>query len=452
MLHLGGHPGAGTELRNIREALGPDNQRKIAAVIGPEAADSYIGALQQEEHMHFAPNRLTKGSDTGQNLAYQRLLQPPGTPGLWSRAVDVAGWATHPKAKAAEAAREAIARGEEARAGREAQRWQQIRADLGRLLTTQGPERDAIKREIVRRIQENPQRARGGRVDARGLPMTTRKQSAYAPDRGKPDHHCGPDKQWPHGFCAKFRGPHACAEVAGFIARKGGCDWFQPADHGEREERASGGRVDDERQERKFGGAAPGPAPAEPPAFGKYKNYHDFMSEMGAQSGAMAQSSMRSPAPVPVRPSIPISPETQTASQFLHVQNPHAPTQRADGGAVSDKRHVRVHGLDIIVEHDKGSTSRGVTIPFGYGYTRNAAGERVDAMLGPHLKSDKIFVVAQQGMGPGAMIGFGSAAQARSHYLRAFPDGGGKKKLRGIAEMSVEQFRKWLTKPAAKAA
>lgn len=101
-------------------------------------------------------------------------------------------------------------------------------------------------------------RKRGGRVG--DLPLITRKQSNYAPDRGKPDHHCGPDKQWSTGFCAKFRGPHKCTAVAGFIATKGGCDWWQSAD---RQDRADGGATFDERfggdlESRLASGAPPG--------------------------------------------------------------------------------------------------------------------------------------------------------------------------------------------------
>jgi hypothetical protein len=236
------------------------------------------------------------------------------------------------------------------------------------------------------------ERASGVRADPKGLPLITRKQSGYAADRGKPDHHCGPDQKWPHGYCTKFRGPHACTEVAGFIAKHGGCTWWVAAET--------------ERQELKLGGAAPGPAPAEPSA----------------------------PAH---RPLIRIM---ETA-------------QRADGGRID--KSLRIHGLDIVLEHAKGETSGNVKLPFAYGRTRGAAGERVDVMLGPHLKSEKVFVVDQEGMRPGAMVGFGSIAQARAHFIRAFPDSSGRKKLRGITEMSVDRFKAWLngdTKAAVRAA
>jgi hypothetical protein len=245
--------------------------------------------------------------------------------------------------------------------------------------------------------------------------MRTRAESNYDAHRGKPDHHCGPDRQWPHGYCAKFRGPHACTEVAGFIAKHGGCNWWVAAEterparssggaappmlladpSSSATTRATGGRVEVERQHYKLGGAAPSTQP---------QPYRDL----------------------------------------------------ATGGRANDsERTVRVYGLEIVLEHERGSTSRGVRIPFGYGHLRNVAGERVDVMLGPHLKSDKVFLVDQQNMRPAVAIGFGSAEQVRAHFVRAFPDNSGRRKLRGITEMSVGRFKSWLNgdaKPAVRAA
>lgn len=67
-------------------------------------------------------------------------------------------------------------------------------------------------------------RASGGRT-----PLSTRRESNYSQTRGSPDHHCGSDKSWQSGFCAKFHAPHSCSEVGGFIAKRGACDWFRRA-------------------------------------------------------------------------------------------------------------------------------------------------------------------------------------------------------------------------------
>jgi hypothetical protein len=57
--------------------------------------------------------------------------------------------------------------------------------------------------------------AKGGAVTP---PLSARKESHYASDRGKPGHKCG--------VCAHYRKPNKCELVGGFIAAGGGCDWF----------------------------------------------------------------------------------------------------------------------------------------------------------------------------------------------------------------------------------
>lgn len=142
-------------LRQIREAIGPDNHRKIAAVIGDERADAYISALLHEEHLHFAPRRLIHGSDTGQNIAYRDMLQPQ--PGMLDKISlgDVAGAAMHPVKTTMGLAGKGAEAWQAKRMAAANERWENvIRPDLARLLTTQGAERDAIRRAIVQRIQE----------------------------------------------------------------------------------------------------------------------------------------------------------------------------------------------------------------------------------------------------------------------------------------------------------
>lgn len=84
-------------------------------------------------------------------------------------------------------------------------------------------------------------RASGGAV----LPISTRKESNYSPTRGKPDHHCGPDKVWKSGYCKFFKKPHACEKIAGFIAARGGCDLWQSA----LLKRADGGSVTEQNDD-----------------------------------------------------------------------------------------------------------------------------------------------------------------------------------------------------------
>lgn len=126
------------------------------------------------------------------------------------------------------------------------------------------------------------------------------------------------------------------------------------------------------------------------------------------------------------------------------------------------KRHIVVHGLDISIENEKGSTRSGkdkggkpwsVIMPAHYGYikrTEGADGDHVDAYLGPHLKSPKVFVVNQHDAEKGrfdehkVMLGFGSMAQARNCYLRGFSDGKGARRLGGLKELTVDEFKHWL--------
>jgi hypothetical protein len=82
------------------------------------------------------------------------------------------------------------------------------------------------------------ERAEGGRITEKP-PLKTRKKSGYSATRGKPDHHCGPDKSWPTGYCKHFIAPHKCAIVAGHIAKRGSCAWWAAA----HPERAAGGRL-----------------------------------------------------------------------------------------------------------------------------------------------------------------------------------------------------------------
>jgi hypothetical protein len=51
----------------------------------------------------------------------------------------------------------------------------------------------------------------------------------YKPSGAKPNHHCGPDEDWPHGFCEYFQKPNECQKVSGIIATKGRCLLYERA-------------------------------------------------------------------------------------------------------------------------------------------------------------------------------------------------------------------------------
>jgi Inorganic Pyrophosphatase len=255
MADIGGRPGAGAQLRNIREALGPDNRRKIEALIGQDRADEYFSALQHEENMHFAPGRLTKGSDTAANIAFRELLEPPGTQGRLSKAVNAASEAASfiasPKKYAAKKALEAVQRGEEARAGAEAQRFQGVREDLGRLLMTQGAERDAIRRELVRRIQEGEGGLGGPEMGRQPLERdVVKRDSRGRPLQTKPFNDRGDQAILEAGHERATNGATAGAEQAGLRGRG--------------ELPGGQGQLEAPRGTNPEAGSRSGPAPGEP--------------------------------------------------------------------------------------------------------------------------------------------------------------------------------------------
>ncbi|MDH5298371.1 MAG: LPD5 domain-containing protein, partial [Desulfobulbaceae bacterium] len=127
------------------------------------------------------------------------------------------------------------------------------------------------------------------------------------------------------------------------------------------------------------------------------------------------------------------------------------------------KGHLRVHGLDITIENPKGSTRSGVdrenkpwsvTMPAHYGYikrTEGKDGDHVDIYLGNSIGSGKVFVVDQKDIGTGkfdehkVMIGFDTRAEAEKAYVAGFSDGRGKERIGAMSELSVDQFKEWLS-------
>ncbi len=52
----------------------------------------------------------------------------------------------------------------------------------------------------------------------------------YDAQKGRPNHHCGPDEGWPQGYCEYYRKEHKCSKVVGWIATRGGCRLYEKAD------------------------------------------------------------------------------------------------------------------------------------------------------------------------------------------------------------------------------
>lgn len=150
----------------------------------------------------------------------------------------------------------------------------------------------------------------------------------------------------------------------------------------------------------------------------------------------------------------------------IEAAAPNAATEPSDAQKEAGnyrKAHVRVHGLDVTIENPKGSTRSGtapngepwsVVMPGHYGYvkrTKGADGDQVDVYIGDHPESDHVFVVDQNDAATGqfdehkAILGASDEAEAQRLYEAGFSDGKGKERIGGITEMSVEEFRSWVT-------
>ena len=146
------------------------------------------------------------------------------------------------------------------------------------------------------------------------------------------------------------------------------------------------------------------------------------------------------------------------------------PTERQKESGVYRKGHVRVHGLDITIENPRGSYRSGKDPDTGkpwtsrlnhhYGYFRRSEGaddQHVDVFLGPHLKSDKVYVIDQHHPRTGdfdegkVMLGFGSRTQATEAYVKAFSDNMGRRRIGHIESMTVSQLKDWLRNGDTKA-
>jgi SPP1 gp7 family putative phage head morphogenesis protein len=128
------------------------------------------------------------------------------------------------------------------------------------------------------------------------------------------------------------------------------------------------------------------------------------------------------------------------------------------------KGHVTIQGLDISIENPKGSTRNGSSadgtqwssvLPAHYGYikrTEGADGEHVDVYIGADPDSDVVFVIDQLRLASGAfdehkvMIGYQTAEQAIEDYDLAFSDGKGKARIGNVRQMTIAQFKSWLSK------
>ncbi len=139
------------------------------------------------------------------------------------------------------------------------------------------------------------------------------------------------------------------------------------------------------------------------------------------------------------------------------------------------------HGLDVVIENEKGSERSGMT-PTGepwsarlaadYGYIRmpstrsisgrtGADGDQLDCFVGPDVKgSETTFIIDQRNLVTGGfdehkvMVGFPTREEALHAYKSSYSDGRGGERIGAVTEMNPQQFGAWmvaadLTKPAS---
>lgn len=125
------------------------------------------------------------------------------------------------------------------------------------------------------------------------------------------------------------------------------------------------------------------------------------------------------------------------------------------------KKHIKFQGLDIAIETEAGEIRSGTNrygkkwsnkMAHDYGYikrTEGADGDHVDVFIGPSKSSDDVFVVNQINPKTGefdehkVMLGFESSQDAEDAYLSNYDKNW--KGLGDIKQMSMEDFKKWLS-------
>lgn len=340
---IAGRPGK-QESTLINTILAKSNQDKIRWAIGDQKAGELIAAIEHEQRMHHAPNQLIYNSMTQPRMEASKVWTPQAGMLEDVKLSDI----THPVKTALKMGAKL---GLTKRAERQAEAFSAMRDEAARVFTLQGPERDAVIRELVRSLEEPP-RAVGGRV---------KRAAGGAVDEDA---------------------------ISAELARRAAAERMQNATT-RRFNRASGGRVD---------------------------------------------------------------PKSIDA-------NPTAAQKKAGNYA---KDHVAVHGLDVTIENAKGTFRGGVDrggkpwkvrMPAHYGYIKGTVGkdkDHVDVYLGPHLKSNRVFVIDQLDAETGqfdehkTFIGFPSKLLAAKCYHAAFSDGRAGDRLGGMHEMSIGAFKHWL--------
>jgi len=135
------------------------------------------------------------------------------------------------------------------------------------------------------------------------------------------------------------------------------------------------------------------------------------------------------------------------------------PSQAQQRAGNFKKGRAELHGLQLVIEHPRGTYRCGVSpdgvawssrVAAHYGYlsgTRGADGDPVDVFVGPFPESESSWVINQR-HADGAfdehkvMLGFHSKDQARAAYTGSYAPGWAR--LHSIVPIRIDQLRAWL--------
>jgi hypothetical protein len=217
------------------------------------------------------------------------------------------------------------------------------------------------------------------------------------------------------------------------------------------------------------------PGEAQPPAAYNDPRARNFSTEGGFKGDVLRENRTR---PINTTQGAEYTPPSQTAAGKT-LQDLAGPEYDdflkrngfAKGGAITEaqkragnykKDHIKFQGLDISIENKKGSIRSGkdkggkewsVKMPAAYGYfkrSEGADGDHVDCYIGPHEKSNRVYVIDQQHHDTRkfdehkCMLGFASRDEAIATYKSGFSDGKGAQRIGKVTRMSMADFKDWL--------
>ena len=142
---------------------------------------------------------------------------------------------------------------------------------------------------------------------------------------------------------------------------------------------------------------------------------------------------------------------------------------KSAGGAKDDSLTAvlgmaQAHGLNVIIEHEKGQHRRGMDEATGqpwnailaadYGYISNTVGadtQQVDCFVGPNPASDLVWVISQ--VDPVSkvfdehkcLLGFSSMVDALGAYVASYSDALGLERIGAVISGRMPEFKAWLS-------